>query len=197
MPSHQLQRLSTTHTHSELMSADSRETAWWEQRGGIFMPSSKGLESLEMRRVLLSSHNGNNYQTEEACFWNKVRFIIQLMLGCSHQIPSVSATERLFVQLGPMPVQCLMALPLLEPACSLIWRRILMGARWNARYAERDVAEWRLNYPGAFIGGLLQSRVSQDFLIQSALIFFSLCVPVCVSVFVCFTLADRCSKQSW
>lgn len=110
IPSHQLQWLNT-HAHSGLMSTASLETAWWEQRGGIFMPLSKGLESLEMRRVLLSSHNGNNYQTEEACFWNKVCFIIQLMLGCSHQIPSVITAERLSVPLGPMPVQYLMLLP--------------------------------------------------------------------------------------
>lgn len=153
---HQLQWLST-HTHSGLMSTGSLETAWWEQRGGIFMPLSKGLESLEMQWVVLSSHNGNNYQTEEAPFWNKVCFTIQLTLGCSHQIPSVSTAERLSVQLGPMPMQYLMLLPLSEPAHSLTLRRILMQARWNARYAERAVSEWRLNYPGALIGGSLQS----------------------------------------
>lgn len=85
------------------MSTGSLETAWWEQRGGIFMPLSKGLESLEMQWVVLSSHNGNNYQTEEARFWNKVCCTIQLTLGCSHQIPSVSTAERLSAQLGPFP----------------------------------------------------------------------------------------------
>lgn len=189
---HQLRWLST-HTHSGLMNTGSQETAWWEQRGGIFMPLSKGLESLEMWRVLLSSHNGNNYQTQEACFWNKVRFIIQLMLGYSHQIPSISTTERLSMQLGPMPMQYLMVLALLEPACSLIWRRILMRARWNARNAERAVSEWRLNYPGALIGGSLQSGYPKIswFIVLS---FYFPCVCVCASV---FTLSDWFSKQSW
>lgn len=153
---HQLQWLSA-HTHSGLMSTDSRETAWWEQRGGIFMPLSKGLESLEMQWVVLSSHNGNNYQTEEARFWNKVCFTIQLTLGCSHQIPSVSTAERLSAQLSLMLVQYVMLLLLWEPAHSLAWRRILIQARWNACYAERAVSEWRLNYPGVLIGGSLQS----------------------------------------
>lgn len=152
---HQLQWLST-HAHSGLMSTGSLETAWCEQRGGIFMPLSKGLESLEMRWVVLSSHNGNNYQTEEAHFWNKVCLAVQLTLGCSHQIPSVSTAERLSEPLGPMPVQYLMLLPLPEPAHSPILRRISMQARWNARYAESAVSEWRLNYPGALIGGSLQ-----------------------------------------
>lgn len=177
---HRLQWLST-HAHSGLLSTASQETAWWEQRGGIFMPLSKGLESLEMWRVLLSCHNGNNYQTHEACFWTKVRFIIQLMLGYSPQIPSISTTERLSVPLGPVPMQYLMALPLLEPACSLIWRRILMWARWNARNAERAISEWRLNYPGALIGGSLQSGYPKiSWFI--ALSFLFPCVCACVSV---------------
>lgn len=125
---HQPQWLSTQ-AHSGLMSTVSLETAWCEQRGGIFMPLIKGLESLEMQWVVLSSHNGNNYQTEEARFWNKVWFTIQLTLGCPHQIPSVSTAERLSVQLGPVPMQYLMLLPLSAPARLLTLRRILMQAR--------------------------------------------------------------------
>lgn len=43
---HQPQWLSTQ-SHSGLMSTISPETAWCEQRGGIFMPLIKGLKSLE------------------------------------------------------------------------------------------------------------------------------------------------------
>lgn len=132
---HQLQWLSRQ-AHSGLMNTVSQETAWCEQRGGIFMSLIKGLESLEMQWVVLSSHNGNNYQTKEAHFWNKVWFTIQLTLGCSHQIPSVSTAERLSAQLGPVPMQYLMLLPLSAPAHLLTLRQILMQARWNVCYAE-------------------------------------------------------------
>lgn len=132
---HQPQWLSRE-AHSGLMNTVSQETAWCEQRGGIFMSLIKGLESLEMQRVVLSSHNGNNYQTKEARFWNKVWFAVQLTLGCSHQIPSVSTAERLSAQLGPVPMQCVMLLPLSAPAHVLTLRQILMQARWNVCYAE-------------------------------------------------------------
>lgn len=84
---------------------------------------AKGLESLEMRRLLLSSHNGNNYQTEESRVSNGVCFIIQLMLGRSQRVLGVSTAERLSAQLGPAPAQCLMVLPRSEPARSPIRRR--------------------------------------------------------------------------
>lgn len=126
---YRLQWLSTQ-AHSGLMSTVSLETAWCEQRGGIFMPLIKGLESLEMQWVVLSSHNGNNYQTEEARFWNKVWFTIQLTLGCPHQIPRVSMAERLSVQLGPVPNAISNAAATFSaPLVCLTLRRILMQAR--------------------------------------------------------------------
>lgn len=140
---------------------------------------ARAWKSLEMQWVVLSSHNGNNYQTEEARFWNKVCLTIQLTRGCSHQIPSVSTAERLSAQLGPMPEQYLMLLPLSEPAHSPTWRQISMRARWNARYAERAVSEWRLNYPGALIGGSLQSGVSRVSWFMARSLSFP-CVFVCL-----------------
>lgn len=73
--------------HLGLMSAGSLETAWREQRGGISVPLSRALKSLEMQWVVASTHNGNDYQTEEACFRDGFYVPLQITPGCSHHPP--------------------------------------------------------------------------------------------------------------
>lgn len=130
-------------------------------------------------------------------FWNKVCLAIQLTLGCSHQIPSVSTAERLSVQLGQMPMQYLMLLPL-SGACSFADAEADLDASQMKCALCRGSRFWmEIGLPRSPYRRVHYSRAIQDFLIHGSLALFCLSVSACVCAPVMLPLAGWCSKQCW
>lgn len=113
-------------------------------------------------------------------FWNKICLAIQLTLGCSHQIPSVSTAERLSMQLGQMPVQYLMLLPL-SGACSFTDAEADLDASQTICALCRGSRFWmEIGLPRSPYRRVHYGRAIRDFLIHGSLALFRLSVCACV-----------------
>lgn len=158
---------------------------------------ARGLESLEKQWVCCQVIMVTITKRRRHRFWNKVCLAIQLTLGCSHQIPSVSTAERLSVQLGQMPMQYLMLLPL-SGACSFADAEADLDASQMKCALCRGSRFWmEIGLPRSPYRRVHYSRAIQDFLIHGSLALFCLSVSACVCAPVMLPLAGWCSKQCW